>query len=283
MSLLIGDRVITDNSGNGTALKENPGVILNTLLQNFGLIENGRGFFRDRAVSDTGEILFDFERNCFMLDSDCVDVFAGRITDGIRQSAGALSFEIRNDVAAIALYSADGSTVEASEKLLLYAIGRTKNTGMVWNGSALLSLGTGPVLYQDVEGTVFIRSQKESCEVYALDSSGQRVGKMPVKRYGSGFEVTVGGYIHYEIDLSGSGEAVKPVELRIKSKPSTVKYKKCQPLDISGLRVEAVYADGHTEDISFFDLSGYDCKRTGKQRITVSYLGAQTGFDVNVN
>ena len=282
LSLLIGDRAITDNSGNGSALKENPGVILNTLLQNFGLIENGRGFFKDRAVSDTGEIIYDFERSCFLLDSDCVDVFAGRVTDGIRQSAGALSFEVRNDVAAIAIYSVDGSAVEASEKLLLFAIGRTKNTGMVWNGNTLASLGTGPVLYQDVEGTVYIRSQKGICEVYALDSCGRRVGKMPVKRCEGGFEVTVSGYIHYEINLSGNGETAVPVELSIKSMPSTVKYKKCQPLDISGLRVEAVYTDGHTEDVSFFDMSGFDCRKPGKQRITISYLGVQTGFDVNV-
>ncbi|EDS75040.1 bacterial Ig-like domain-containing protein [Thomasclavelia spiroformis DSM 1552] len=61
-------------------------------------------------------------------------------------------------------------------------------------------------------------------------------------------------------------------------------YIEGQPLDISNLKVIALYNDGTSEviDASMDMISGYDVNIIGKQTITVTYKGKTTTFDVNV-
>ena len=61
-------------------------------------------------------------------------------------------------------------------------------------------------------------------------------------------------------------------------------YIEGQPLDISNLKVIALYNDGTSEviDASMDMISGYDVNIIGKQTITVTYKGKTTTFEVNV-
>lgn len=281
LSLNIGKQFITDNTiGKGTVFKD-PRAI-NTVMQNFGLLENGRGLFEDRAVSDTGELIYDMGRKSFLVNTDRIGVFAGRLVDGVKPSVSSFSLDIANDVAAVAVYSQTEAAIEESESLLIYAIGRTKNSAMQWNGDTLVNLGVGPVKYQDVAGTLYLTSEKSDCRVWALDAVGKRVGKVPVSKTEQGFAITLGGYMHYEVVLSGSRASASPVELKLISLPETLSYKLCQPFDLTGLRAEAVYADGTKEDASFFTVSGFDCQTKGTQTVTVTYKGASAAFTVTV-
>lgn len=61
-------------------------------------------------------------------------------------------------------------------------------------------------------------------------------------------------------------------------------YIEGQPLDISNLKVIALYNDGTSEviDASMDMISGYDANVIGKQTITVTYKGKTTTFEINV-
>ncbi|WP_297668778.1 bacterial Ig-like domain-containing protein [Thomasclavelia sp.] len=61
-------------------------------------------------------------------------------------------------------------------------------------------------------------------------------------------------------------------------------YLEGQPLDISNLKIIALYNDGISEviDASMDMISGYDASIVGKQTVTVTYKGKTTTFEVNV-
>ncbi len=83
------------------------------------------------------------------------------------------------------------------------------------------------------------------------------------------------------ISVSKGANSFKSIS--IKSKPTKTSYSVGDTLDTSGLTLNATYSDGSTQIIS----SGFTCNPTtlnseGTQRITVSYGGKTTTFDVSV-
>ena len=67
--------------------------------------------------------------------------------------------------------------------------------------------------------------------------------------------------------------------------PTKTKYTQGEALDLSGMKVTAQYDDGTEEEISAEDcqVSGYDPSKTGKQTVTVSYMGQEATFTVTVD
>ncbi len=72
------------------------------------------------------------------------------------------------------------------------------------------------------------------------------------------------------------------IGIRIKSQPSKTTAVEGTALDTSGLKVEAVYSDGKTEEITDYTLSGYEPNRLGKQTINVEYSGFKASFEITV-
>ena len=72
--------------------------------------------------------------------------------------------------------------------------------------------------------------------------------------------------------------------ISVKTKPSKINYFVNERLDTTGLSLYAVYSNGTTETVT----AGYSCSPTvltsaGTQKITVSYYGKTTNFNVNVS
>ncbi len=70
--------------------------------------------------------------------------------------------------------------------------------------------------------------------------------------------------------------------IRIKAQPSATTVVEGTALDTTGLKVEAVYSDGRTEEITDYTLSGYDMNKIGAQTITVEYNGFTATFGMTV-
>ena len=100
-------------------------------------------------------------------------------------------------------------------------------------------------------------------EVSGFDSSsvGEKTITVTYKTHTTTFKVTVYG-------LSG---------IRITSFPSKIYYKIGETFDPSGLTVASVRQDGTEEEITGYDISGFDSSTAGSKTITVSYNATVNG------
>ena len=100
-------------------------------------------------------------------------------------------------------------------------------------------------------------------EVSGFDSSsvGEKTITVTYKTHTATFKVTV-------YDLSG---------IRITSFPSKIYYKIGETFDPSGLTVASVRQDGTEEEITGYDISGFDSSTAGSKTITVSYNSTVNG------
>lgn len=105
----------------------------------------------------------------------------------------------------------------------------------------------------------------------------------------TGFENTVGTHL---ITVSYGGKSVdfsirvfarELARIEITSQPRKLDYIEAQPLNTDGLAVIAVYNNGAEEDVTkACEISGYTGEVGTEQKVTVSYLGKETYFYVNV-
>ena len=74
--------------------------------------------------------------------------------------------------------------------------------------------------------------------------------------------------------------------ITITSGPDKTKYEQGDPLDLTGLVVEAQYSDGSSmvlkEGSGGYTVTGYNAQKPGKQMVTVSYSGMTAQFEVTV-
>jgi hypothetical protein len=97
--------------------------------------------------------------------------------------------------AALTLTAMDGKDTDHSGSLLLTAVGRVENRGMGWNSTRTSvgdHWGTGPTQAEGVTGTVILRTVVTIANVYALDGSGKRLGKVASKLYGGELTFSIG-------------------------------------------------------------------------------------------
>lgn len=77
-----------------------------------------------------------------------------------------------------------------------------------------------------------------------------------------------------------------PQELEITKTPAKTAYNYKGEIDLSGIELKAVYADGTIEtvtDTSKMTVSGFDSEKVGTQTVTVEYEGAKAEFEVTVS
>lgn len=75
-----------------------------------------------------------------------------------------------------------------------------------------------------------------------------------------------------------------PRAITIISLPNKTEYKYGEAFSVDGMVVEVDYGEGRKEciDVADLEISGFSPKKTGVQTITVSYLGVETNFEVQV-
>ena len=176
----------------------NTAAALQQLMTEYGLIDGTKeGFIYPGAVvSDTGELIQ--KNNNFKVVTDKVLVTAGEVK--LSTKAGEMELTTGNDLAAVALLSRDDKEISKSSKLLLYAIGRSCASNMIWEGKKLTFLGTAPMLYEDIKGTLFVPSEAMGMKAWGLTSDGERKAEVEVTKEENGFKVTLGGYCFYELE-----------------------------------------------------------------------------------
>lgn len=124
------------------------------------------------------------------------------------------------------------------------------------------------VTYNDGD-TKLIDVTEKMCSGFDSSSLGQKTVTITYENKTVSFTVNV---VERILTLITTDEAIK------------TEYIEGQPLDISNLKVIALYNDGTSEviDASMDMISGYDANVIGKQTITVTYKGKTTTFEINV-
>jgi len=90
-----------------------------------------------------------------------------------------------------------------------------------------------------------------------------------------------------EIQELQSQSPIRTIEsIAIKTGPDKTVYDMREPLDLTGLTIEAAYGNGTKEifgDTSEFSVSGFDNMQNGVQRLTLTFAGKTVSFEVTVN
>ena len=175
------------------------------------------------------------------------------------------------------------------------------------------------VTYQD-KTTAFTVNVKEAAPVVTLESitvSGPTkteykigeeldlTGLVVTAHYSTGDEATVTGYEVSGFDSSTAGEKTitvtyqgktaafkvtvketeKPVvtlESITVSGPNKTEYKIGEELDLTGLVVIAHYSDGSYQEVTDYEVSGFDSAAAGEKTVTVTYQGETVSFKITV-
>ena len=175
------------------------------------------------------------------------------------------------------------------------------------------------VTYQD-KTTAFTVNVKEAAPVVTLESitvSGPTkteyeigdeldlTGLVVTAHYSTGDEATVTGYEVSGFDSSTTGEKTitvtyqgktaafkvtvketeKPVvtlESITVSGPTKTEYKIGDKLDLTGLVVIAHYSDGSYQEVTDYEVSGFDSAAAGEKTVTVTYQGETVSFKITV-
>ena len=133
-----------------------------------------------------------------------------------------MTINAQNDRISIQLTSMDGEkSLDKASKINIFAMGRSTSTGLTWenktsSSAKLTNLGTGPILVEDIRGTLIIPTAATKCTVYGLNYKGERVKEIETAKVSNGIAIKLGGFVNYEVLMSDF--ATTPAD---SSKPTT--------------------------------------------------------------
>ena len=90
-------------------------------------------------------------------------------------------------------------------------------------------------------------------------------------------------YLGFTASFNITVAAKSMIGIAITQKPDKRTYIQGESLDTTGMIVTAIYNNGTSEEISGYNVSGYDPDYVGNQTISVSYNGYSTAFTVTVS
>lgn len=143
----------------------------------------GKPVLKRRSASDKPSVIWECEKG---REKDAVFIINSAASRGVvgfaagrRIELSGLAIEPRGEgFAAITVIALDGKPLEKSAHLLISAVGRVENTGMVWNDartSVGRNWGGAPVVAEGVQARVTLDGNAKRADVYALDGGGGRV------------------------------------------------------------------------------------------------------------
>ncbi len=139
----------------------------------------------DAAVlaSDNGELRRNWKRGFGVIDTVRTQAVYGLVGEQKEIKLRDITLAIQTRFATVALSSLTFLPIENSNRLLLTAVGRVRNTGMVYNitHTRLLDRGKGPMLLEPIKGEVRLRTPLETLRVHALGPRGERLRQVPAE------------------------------------------------------------------------------------------------------
>lgn len=166
-----------------------------------GVARDENGKKRSPWVSDTQELHWDQSKGIISINTSRTQAALGRIGKTSVKLKD-VTFEVTTPFASLILTSLDDQTLSSSKRLLLTAVARSENSGMVYNATRtfLRTSGTPPILMEPVEGMAqLILGQRAAPQVFLLDTGGHRAGELRAKISHRALEIPLGEGPAYEI------------------------------------------------------------------------------------
>lgn len=142
-----------------------------------------------------------WEAQSFSVNTPYTNAVAG-LEPGQAKEFGDSIIQYSNPFAVISLNSITQDTLQNTDRMLLTAVARARNTGFTLNDGVIASTGQAPVLYEPVNGSITLKTGDDIL-VYALNSSGQRASQVTVEKTAEGYSrfqlQGQSGRVHYEI------------------------------------------------------------------------------------
>ena len=135
-------------------------------------------------MGDTQQMTWDAGKNIFCLNTPRSKVAVGFLGARFTQLGEwqIVMPQTQSNWASLSLTSLDGRDIVASKSLLLTAIGKAENIGMVWNAdrsSVGNQWGTGPTRIEGILAFVRLATDLKQARVWALDATGARQFGVP--------------------------------------------------------------------------------------------------------
>jgi len=128
--------------------------------------------------SDTKEMYRNLNRRYGWIDSERT-----KAVYGFTGSAGSLALKdfkitVRNDFATVAISSLTGEPLNRSSNMLLTAVGRAENTGVIYNKehNQQIDPGQGPIRVEIIEAAIELKTDKKNLRVMAINPQGFIIG-----------------------------------------------------------------------------------------------------------
>ena len=137
----------------------------------------------NEVTSDTRQMYRNWEKRIGSIDTPFTKAAYGFIGDVESIQMQGLSLKVNTPFATIALSSLTDDPIEKSERLLLTAVGRSENTGFVYNilHTKMLGRGQGPILIEPVEANIKLTTHSNGLKVWAVDPDGERIKQIPAR------------------------------------------------------------------------------------------------------
>ena len=136
-----------------------------------------------QVVSDTGELGRSWARRYGWIDTPRTKAAYGFL-GGVGQIAlDGLTLDVKTDFATIALSSLTDEPLDATEAILLTAVGRCDNSGAQYDEAHTqqFDFGHAPVLIEPIEATIALRTCRPNLKVWVISEHGQAVTRLPTE------------------------------------------------------------------------------------------------------
>ena len=146
---------------------------------------------KKKFVSDNGQLWRDLNKRIGAVDTPRTKVTYGMLGYEHMTASNAkakpqsiqlngMQVTCKTDFGVIALSSLTDAPIEASDNMLLSAIGRAKNTDSIFDGEKMLDAGRQPVLAEVIEADIAIKTEiGDKLKVWGVNAEGFYAGKLP--------------------------------------------------------------------------------------------------------
>ncbi len=151
------------------------------------------------VTASTGEFEWRYGENWMRLDAERTQGAFGALA-GRRITCPDVEVETPNEFCAVIVTSLDGAAITDSERLLVSAVGRSRNLPAPPPDAEGRDRSVPPCFMEPVTGSVLIDTELDT--VYALDVNGYRVGQVPARRVGGRLQFQMEGapqVLYYEV------------------------------------------------------------------------------------
>jgi len=169
-----------------------------------------------RVLSDTGELISDYEKGIFILKSPRTFSFSGFVGKEKQCEFSGIEFSTTSDFATFTVTSLDEKALKDSSHFLITVVGRVRNSGQKFTPHLtkkpndlerdvyILNKGEEPILVETINGKISVKknSSSEAIKVFSLDEKGLRKSLVPIDIGMSSFSFNIPTRyktIYYEI------------------------------------------------------------------------------------